>query len=47
MANFDLLQTAKQKEEFLQVLLLLYYHPETSDLAKIQSYAASSFGLTN
>lgn len=47
MANFDLLQTAKQKEKFLQVLLLLYYHPETSDLAKIQSYAASSFGLTN
>lgn len=47
MANLDLLQTAKQKQICLQVLLLLHYHPETSDLAKIQSNAASSLGLTN
>lgn len=47
MASLGLLQTAKQKGKFLKVLLPPHYHPETSDIVKIQSYAASSFGLTS
>lgn len=47
MAILGLLQIAKQKGKFLKVLLPVYYHLETSDTVKIQSCAASSFGLTS
>lgn len=46
-ARLDLLQTAKQKGNFLKVLLPLHWHPETSDAVKIQSCVVSSFGLTS